>query len=117
MATRHDEIQKLKNENMSLEEKLKSHDKNMWFKDEIIKELRKDCKKVNEPTHICLFFVSTSQFHFFTVFHIQLMRKTDYLTSQPGSTNSDINSIKSKSKSKSKHKSDSYSSFTMSSSN
>lgn len=46
VATRHDEIQRLKNENASLEEQLKNQDKKMIFKDEIIKELRKDCKKV-----------------------------------------------------------------------
>lgn len=47
VATRHDEIVKLKNDNLSLEEQLKRQDKNIVFKDEIIKELRKDCKKVS----------------------------------------------------------------------
>lgn len=55
VASRHDEIQKLKNENTSLEEQLKKQDKNICFRDEIIKELRKDCKKVNNLGHLGTF--------------------------------------------------------------
>ncbi|XP_037024993.1 myosin-2 heavy chain-like isoform X7 [Bradysia coprophila] len=50
VAVRHDEIQKLKSENISLEEQLKKQNQNMCFKDQIIKELRKDCKKLSSST-------------------------------------------------------------------
>ncbi|KAJ6645776.1 putative glucose-6-phosphate 1-epimerase [Pseudolycoriella hygida] len=50
VATRHDEIKKYKNEIMSLEEQLKTQDKSMCYRDEIIKELRKDCKKLSSST-------------------------------------------------------------------
>ncbi|KAG4068868.1 hypothetical protein HA402_005016 [Bradysia odoriphaga] len=50
VAVRHDEIHKLKSENISLEEQLKKQNQNMCFKDQIIKELRKDCKKLSSST-------------------------------------------------------------------
>lgn len=69
VATRHDEIQRLKNENMSLEEQLKNQDKSMCYKDEIIKELRKDCKKVNKSL-ITFYNSNIATSLFFTVYYI-----------------------------------------------
>lgn len=68
VATRHDEIVKLKNENLSLEEQMKRQDKNIVFKDQIIKELRKDCKKVSAVYSDQINFITqTLQIHSFFV--------------------------------------------------
>lgn len=92
VASRHDDILKLKSENLSLEEQLKKQNQNMCFKDQIIKELRKDCKKVKLTRNSLLFI-----FHTFCLG--QLVRKLNYFDSQTGSQNSETNSVTSKEKS------------------
>lgn len=46
IAEKHDIIWQYRNEIYDMEEELRLKDKRIFFKDEIIKELRRECKKV-----------------------------------------------------------------------
>lgn len=47
VAEKHDSIVKYRNEINAMEEELKRKDVHIHFKDEIIRELRRECKKVS----------------------------------------------------------------------
>lgn len=46
VAEKHDSIVKYRNEINAMEEELKRKDVHIYFKDEIIRDLRRECKKV-----------------------------------------------------------------------